>query len=450
MKSSIIFFLLLLCITQVSAQNDRLLTPQQLKTDVDFFFKTLHTHHPNPYYYCSLNEFEDKKNKIYSQINKPLTHEQFAWIIGEINSCLDMHSMVNIYFLTHWRKNFLNNKSIKLFPVVKIKNKKLYLKTTNIEIEEINGIKANEIIQDLRKYFNWKLPYERNIYSMEACFSCFLMYKYSLETPFKVKFSNANSIQILEGSTLNEYNKESSGGIRGGIFGYSYKIYPNSSIAIFNIMDFEEYNKEILEKKLNEFFKEVNSLNIQNVFYDLTMNGGGIFNLKALDIIKHDSVYFKLNVIDRIDQFNKKHKINEIVLYPTDSVIRFNRKHKVSRVVLYPNKSLNIPIKRKLFVLQGNNTASGADYFCRIVAENKLGTLVGQNTGEPTIGFSYSFTSTMPNSKITFGTATSFCDFSDYFKQETLYPDVYWDVNNCREFTEQELVDIVKYRTNTR
>lgn len=449
MKSNLIF-LLLLCMTKVYAQNDQLLTPKQLKADVDFFFKTLHTHHPNPYYYYSLNEFEDKKNKIYSQINKPLTHEQFAWIIGEINSCLDMHSMVNIYFLTHWRKNFFNDKDIKLFPAVKIRNKQLYLKTNDTEIEEINGLKTNEIIQDLSKYFNWKLPYERNIYSMEACFSCFLMYKYSFEPPFKIKFRNSPNTQLFEGSTLEEFNKESTGGIRGGVLNYSYKIYPNSSIAIFNIISFERHNKEILNKKLYNFFKEVNSLKIQNVFYDLTMNGGGSFHVKALDVIQHDSVYFTLNVIDRIDQFNKSHKIDEIASYPLDGVIRFNRKHKVNKVVLYPNKDSNIPTGRKLFVLQGNNTASGADYFCRIVSQNKLGTLVGQNTGEPTTGFSYSFTSTMPNSKITFGTATSFCDFSDYFKQETLHPDVYWDVNNCREFTEQELIDITKYRTNTR
>lgn len=85
MKSTIIL-ILLMCMTKAFAQNDQLLTPEQLKEDADFYFKTLYEKHPDPYYYYSLNEFEDKKNEIYAQLNKPLTHEQFAWIIGEINS----------------------------------------------------------------------------------------------------------------------------------------------------------------------------------------------------------------------------------------------------------------------------------------------------------------------------------------------------------------------------
>lgn len=78
MKKSTIVFCLLWCIIEAFAQGEELLTPKQLKADVDYYFKTLYTNHPNPYYYYSLNEFEDKKNKIYAQLNKPLTHEQFA------------------------------------------------------------------------------------------------------------------------------------------------------------------------------------------------------------------------------------------------------------------------------------------------------------------------------------------------------------------------------------
>ncbi len=170
-----IFLLLLLCVTRTFAQKDSLLTPGQLKADVDFYFKTLHANHPNPYYYYSLNEFEDKKNSIYARLNEPLTHEQFAWIIGEINSCVDMHTLIRIYFSTHWRRNYFREKNIRFFPNVKFEKEKVYLKKNNREIAEINGIKIDKIVDDLKKYFNWKLPYERNIYSLEACFSNFLI-----------------------------------------------------------------------------------------------------------------------------------------------------------------------------------------------------------------------------------------------------------------------------------
>lgn len=427
MKSTIIL-ILLMCMTKAFAQNDQLLTPEQLKEDADFYFKTLYEKHPDPYYYYSLNEFEDKKNEIYAQLNKPLTHEQFAWIIGEINSYVDVHSRIYIYLQTHWRKPFALDE--KIFPVVKIKNNKLYLKESNTEILEINGIKADDILHDYNKYFNQKLPSEPNANSMEIIFHSFIRYKYNIKSPFKVRFANAVKEEIIDGYSLKKFNQESSLGWRGdGVC--PVKLYPYSSIGIFNIDTFQDGGKEAFDNMLEIFFKCVKNMNIKNIFYDLSMNGGGSFSafysdLKALDIIKHDTITFRLNKTKRSNQTNKKYSLNETVLPPN-------------------NEDSIISKERRLFVIQGVNTGSCGDYFCRIVAENKLGTLVGQNTGEPTVAFTDGLYYTMPNSKIQFIVAEALFDFSDHFKDETLHPDVYWDVNNTREFTEQELIDIINH-----
>ena len=265
---------------------------------------------------------------------------------------------------------------------------------------------------------------------MEAYFSGFLRNKYNFEAPFKGRLDKSPVNQVLDGYSLYKFNQESAVGIRGGEFSF-FKIYPFNSIAIFRIDNFENAAREPLESMLKVFFKGVNNMNIQNIFYDLSMNPGGSFDalysaLKALDIIKHDTITFQLNETKRIDQINKKYNPNKIILQSnmTDE---------------------KIPKERKLFVLQGINTASAGDYFCRIVAENKLGTLVGQNSGEPTIAFTSNYGYTMPNSKIQFSVATALFDFSGYFKEETLHPDVYWDVNHTKEFTEQELIDIVEH-----
>lgn len=424
----ITIFTLLLCLTQVSAQNDQLLTPEQLKVDADYYFKTLYANHPNPYYYYSLKEFEDKKNKIYAQLNKPLTHEQFAWIIGEINSYVDTHSRIYIYQQTHWRKQISYDD--KIFPVVKIRKDKVYLKENNAEINEINGIKTSKIIHNFMKYFNWKLPHEQNTHWMEVYFSCFLMNKYNIEAPFNVRLDNSVKCQTLNGYSPYKFNKESSMGIRGGDVSF-FKIYPFSSIAIFKIDGFQDGGKETVESELDIFFKRVNNINIQNIFYDLSMNQGGSFNTfystlrTALNVIKHDTITFRIHKTEHTNQVNKEYRLNEIVLQPNPT-------------------DPNIPKERKLFILQGINTMSTGDYFCRIVAENKLGTLVGQNSGEPTTAFSCNNYYTMPNSRILFSVATSLLDFSDYFNYETLHPDLYWDVDHTREFTEHELIDIIK------
>ena len=46
---SILILILLLCLPHIHAQEDQLLTPEQLKEDADYYFKTLYTNHPNPY-----------------------------------------------------------------------------------------------------------------------------------------------------------------------------------------------------------------------------------------------------------------------------------------------------------------------------------------------------------------------------------------------------------------
>ena len=63
--------------------------------------------------------------------------------------------------------------------------------------------------------------------------------------------------------------------------------------------------------------------------------------------ISYDTITFQLNETKRIDQINKKYNPNKIILQSnmTDE---------------------KIPKERKLFVLQGINTASAGDYFAEL------------------------------------------------------------------------------------
>ena len=412
-----------------------LITPAQMKEDTDFYFKTLYEIHPNPYYYYSSMEFEHMRSSIYTRINKAMTYEQFAWILGEVNAYVDAHSVLNFYPCMDKRGLFDGlNKKNRVFPNIRIKDGRVYLKENGLEIEKINERSVADIIEEERKYFNMKLPYEQNIHKMEEFFPIFINSKYDIVSPFKVKFKGEEEVKLVEGYTVERYLRESADGIRGWDIGhkYPYRIYPFSSVAIFSITDFLGQSEEVLMKDLDDFIKLVNDYKIRNVFYDLTKNEGGSFHTlhsaaKALDVIRHGSVSLRYVKVDDFD----------------DSI---KGKQRINEVVLHPNTNMGIPEGRKLYVLQGVNTLSTGDYFCRMVSENKLGILVGQNTGEPTVAFSCTQGNyATPNSKIPFTIATALLDFSEYFDTETLHPDVYWDVNNNLEFTEMELIKIVEH-----
>lgn len=425
------FFILFLFLPlNVFAQTEPLLTPQQLKEDADFYFSTLFSKHPDPYRYYSSMEFEYKRNSIYERLNKPMTFRQFIWILGEINGYVDAHSRIAGITLPFWAPNSVISDKWLLFPNVKIEDEKVYV--NDVEVERINGMEVAKILQEIKQYCNWKLPHERNWVLLQDGFSYFLLNKYEMKAPFKVKLAGSDKIQTWSGCPAGEYLKRSSldYDIRGGSM-VPYKVYPFSSIAIFTMLTFSDSEREFQQKELDNFFSIVKGRNIKHIFYDVTLNGGGqfptlwSFGMNALNIVRHGDVYFRVKETRRTEQGVGEYQTN--------------------RMVLASNSKSDIPDDRKLYILQGTNTESCADYFCRIVAENGLGILVGQNTGEPTTAFTHADNYMMPNSKWSFQIATTLYDFSDDFKTETLHPDVYWDVNHNREFTEEELIKIVEH-----
>jgi hypothetical protein len=435
MKIIMILILLAVPLSIAIAQGNKLLTPEEMRADADFYFASLYKDHPNPYYYCSLEEFENKKNKIYAQLDKSRTRDDFLQILGEINSCVDVHSWIN--FIDDDRRRV--NAEDTLFPPVRIIDGKLFLADNLMdEITEINGVPVEQIVSDCQKFFNWKLPHKANLNILECWILYEFHFKYNIKAPYEVRFNRENKTKIIDGishkkSVDENYNRLR---VRGEFekktmtndIAHYYRIYPSRSIAIFYINTFARLFKDNFNDVLTQFMNEVNNQKIKYIFYDLSKNTGGnaIGQNRAFDIVRHDTIYHKVTEIKRQNNFNRKYEINDILLKPNHAGI--------------------IPKDRQLFVIIGNMTASMADYFCRVTTKNKLGILVGQDAGEPTKAFSHAYPHTLPNSKFDLQIASTFVDFSDYFDGETLKPDIYYDVHHNREFTEKELMDIINIR----
>ena len=97
MLNKIFLCVVLIIYVHSAFSQDRLLTPQQMKEDADYYFGMLYKMHPNLYYYYPMDVFENKKDSIYRCLNKPLTCEEFKWLMGEMNGFLDEHTMVKCF-----------------------------------------------------------------------------------------------------------------------------------------------------------------------------------------------------------------------------------------------------------------------------------------------------------------------------------------------------------------
>lgn len=104
----------------------------------------------------------------------------------------------------------------------------------------------------------------------------------------------------------------------------------------------------------------------------------------------------------------------------------------------------------QLYVLQGTVSASSADFFCRIVDQNRLGVRVGNSSGDLTKNFTTKKGEiVLPNTKIEYQCATIFIDFSQEDAiMESLAPDMFWETDYILNFTEEELKKIIKEWNN--
>ena len=473
----LIFFTLL----GTATAQTKLYDPKELKQDADYYFSTLCWAHPNPYYFYSAYEFNKLKNKIYSELNKPLSKTDFILTMAQINSCLDSHSIFpiddaiveiitksltnkmqeatfsflsdstdNISFFQDFTMDSLNElieerninrdsliNSTFFFPVVETRDNKLFfLGDSTHNITAINGISTKTMLSEAEKYINKKLNPKSNLYLMNQYINVMILGIYNLNPPFRIKFGKTKGEEIIKSATLLDWYNDLPSVVFTSIYKYyetlyAYEIYPANSIAIFHIQTFDGKYRENFLEQLQKFKKEVNEQAIKYIFYDLTLNGGGHhFGGEALDIIKHDTLYLKRTETKRT---------------PGEGVT----KERINRAGSFPNRhDKNIPDDRILFVIQSAVTASSADYFCRIVAENKLGILVGEPTGELTKTFSAANGYTMPNTSVNFQVASTLVDFSEYFDSLTTSPDIYWNMRNIKEFTEQELLNIINNYKN--
>ncbi len=404
-------------------------SPGQLKEDADYYFNKVREIHPDPYYYCQLSEYEQKKKDIYDQLTYPMTREEFMWLIAPMNACMDYHSQINIsvynYYICNWVRT-IEKKHGKVFPPIYMEENKLYILSNkkHKEIEEINGISITEILTFIKSLYNTNLYAERNYYLMKRFFSPYLDIYFNIRSPYIVKYKNCNKIDIINGINIYEHARPA------GLFTLddyesSYTIYPHSSIGIIHVYNMNKWFSESLSKTLQNFRDSISQYNIKYIFLDLSNNlGGNTRGFELLDVIPHDTIYESRSIIKKEKDGNKKYNIHEVVSFP------------------YSEEK---NIKKQLFVLQGINTASNADYLCRIIKTNNMGVLVGENTSESTRTFSYSFQYEMPHTKIKFSVASQFVDYSAHFNDETLSPDIYWKLNyKYGDFEEKELKQIVK------
>ena len=172
MKKTVAFLLLIVIISCQSVRKNNLFLEKKiavvhLRKDIDYTYQKLQRFHPNLYWYISKEDLDHKFDSLKTNINKPLTPNQFyfklAPVIASINEGhLRLRSVGKKYSKAE-QKEFKNKKPLFAFMDYKIIDDRIFVKEnkenvadirTGTEILAINDENVQDLIRKYRKLYS--------------------------------------------------------------------------------------------------------------------------------------------------------------------------------------------------------------------------------------------------------------------------------------------------------
>jgi hypothetical protein len=408
------------CVCSFAAQNsvdiNQKFTPEQLTEDVDFYVKTIEETHINPYVYISRKDWLARTDSIKSRIAKhgAMTQHEFWLLFAPLVSAIqDKHT-----FIVHPRF-FLTNNPTKYLPLrtVYIDGKLIVTRSVADEkidkgaiIVSLNGIKTEKAVQKLSEY-GYGVEKERLEYVAENLYTDAAEVLGRPEI-FALSFSDGTNVQV-KGLTISElFKREKELAAKGNSQDaeespLELKFLPND-VAYLEASTFD-YDLEKYKTLLKDAFTRIKSSGARKLIIDVRENTGGnsalgdalldMFNSKPH---KHFSSKWKKSTqyVERMKGFNAPIPEHYQKLNPGEVY--------VSKPEIVKPGANPLRFSGQVYVLSGRRTFSSGQMFLAIVKDNKLATVIGEETNEPRCYAGEVHMFSLPNSRLRVSSSTKY------------------------------------------
>ena len=371
-----------------SVADDKLMTAEEMKGDVDYTVDILKKVHPK-YYEGTLPNTEEIVKKAYERIKQPMKAEEFYFILNEIICSVDdAHTYMN--------KIANNSDEVIDLPVAWLEEGMYVSKDRGglklgDKILSIGGKTHDEILNELKNY----IPSENDQWVKFRGSSLIIKRSYLKQLGLinkdqvEVKLQRLNE-EVVITLPLVASNLDNIEGKRPWV---GYTIEKESSIGVF-YLDSCIYDKEY-KNKLNEFFTEVRDNNIKNVAIDVRDNTGGdsrVINefIRYLDIYNYTEFGSEVRYSEYSREQREGIKKDGYIVKPKENIK--NKKIEDESLIF----------KGKTYVLTSSKTFSSANWFAVIFKDNKLGTIIGEPTGNQPSSYGDVLVFQTQNSKFAF------------------------------------------------
>jgi hypothetical protein len=394
--------------------QEKEIPPELLKEDVEFLFRSIEEMHPNPYLYTNKSEIYKIKEIIKTKTDHPMTRIEFYKLIAPLVAKLkDGHTEVYPPFYQFTSEGTLpvEKPEEKLFPLkVEIFGTRAFVAEEYKKIEkgsellEINGVNLSELIEELKKYKGS----EREALILELVeldFSELLHVELGSCEKFEIKLqlpSGEVKKYILEGTL-------SKGEMRLPSNPYTFKII-NNNTALLTLDTFMPIpNQDTCRVFLKGAFTEIKEKSIGNLIIDIRKNFGG-------DSRNRNMLLEYLTDRPYKNSKGSYQKVSEPLIQVCKELgvyEKYLKGYKPGDMIFYEPSLVKpepTPLKfnGNVYVLTSRETASSAMGFADIIKYNKIGKIVGEETGDTVISFSNSLLFELPNSRLVARSSTQY------------------------------------------
>lgn len=399
-------------------QLSRKFSPEQLKEDLRYFIQTAESIHPNLYHSVSREEINAHRLELESQITDSMNALEFGRLVIPLSTRFsDGHT--SLWFPYNEAAKAYSKEARFPFTVAIIGRQvfiaKNYSKESALEvwdeILEINGQSASDLLDELLLYKNGELESFR-LRSIENMFSFFLWLVKGWGTQFDLvlKRGEQEFHQTLKGLLPGELKKT-------GITGPSPANYSFSMInAETGLLDFRSMvNSKNFKHFLDSTFQLLQEHEAKNLIIDIRNNGGGNSRLGDLlfDYITDQSYKQVDQVIIKTSSVSKSFVKSRLkwYMYPLYPLVWVNKQAKASLgkkdgslTEIQGSESKVHQHKKnrfegKVYLLIGPGTFSSANMLAAAFSCYQMGTVIGEESGEPLISYGELIYFKLPNTR---------------------------------------------------
>jgi len=400
-------------------KSSNILEPAEMLEDFAYLVKTIEDVHPDPYGRIGKDEWESKKDALRELFAYPLAAAQYYFALNSlVTSVRDGHTVLRfeetdkgLPLTFEWVEEGL----VIAEEYGQFQKGDLVLKIGDQTLQQLL-VRLDEIVSS-ENIYRVRDESTRHLRRRPV-----LEYFYLVEDD-SVLFTIERGGEVLELAAQFEVELPSLQERARELLArrHDWYIDRDNNLGLFSLRVCVD--DEIFRRDVDDFFAAVKGNEIENVIIDVRENIGGASRV--------------------VESFLRHLPIDSYVTY--GSTIRYS-KQAAERVGMrrtwgtstFPPSTRRIdsvenPFTGKVFVLIGNQTFSAGNWIAVVFYDNKLGTIIGEPTGNAPSSFGDMISFQLPNTKFILGVSYKYFARPDPSNdpQDSLYPHI--SVNKTRD-----------------